>query len=520
MATSDLSALARATAAGASQSETSSAGVPVPRRRWKTRVLLPVAVGLGTLGLFAYAAGDLLQPAQPVRVTPVLAKTDVQAVAAGAVVVQAPGWVEADPFPTAVSALADGVVEEVLVLEGQRVEAGEVVVRLVSEDAELALQRVVGELGQRKADLEVARAVLAEAQQDWDNPIELTRRLETAEAQLAEKRAALKRWPAELEREKAHALYLEAEYERLKPLHAEGQASDIELVKARQAHAAQQAEVEATRLREPILAAQVRTLEAEVQAAREDLRLRIPDTRRLAEARAAVTRAEAALAESRARRAEAALRVERMEVRSPVSGIAMNRIVEPGSKVMLQADNPQSAYVVRLYDPECLQVRVDVPLVDAAKVGVGQQAEVIVDVLPDRVFAGEVTRVVHEADIQKNTLQVKVAIKDPVSDLKPEMLARARFLASPKEHEADVRRAGQRLFVPRDALVDSDGQPQLWLADQVDNVARRITVATGPATVDDWIEITEGVRVGDRVILDAPQSLTDGQRIRIRQTEQ
>ena len=33
--------------------------------------------------------------------------------------VQAPGWVEADPFPIAVTALTDGIVEEMLALEGQ-----------------------------------------------------------------------------------------------------------------------------------------------------------------------------------------------------------------------------------------------------------------------------------------------------------------------------------------------------------------------------------------------------------------
>ena len=68
---------------------------------------------------------------------------------------------------------------------------------------------------------------------------------------------------------------------------------------------------------------------------------------------------------------------------------------------------------MRLYDPKRLQVRVDVPLADAAKVRVGQQAKVVVGVLPDRTFDGEVTRVVHEADIQRNTLQVKVAHHRP-----------------------------------------------------------------------------------------------------------
>ena len=71
----------------------------------------------------------------------------------------------------------------------------------------------------------------------------------------------------------------------------------------------------------------------------------------------------------------------------------MARLVEPGSKVMLNMDHPRSAQVVRLYDPNRLQVRVDIPLVDAAKVGVGKPAEVIVEVLPDKADDGmKVTR--------------------------------------------------------------------------------------------------------------------------------
>ena len=55
-----------------------------------------------------------------------------------------------------------------------------------------------------------------------------------------------------------------------------------------------------------------------------------------------------------------------------------------------------SGAVVRLYDPARLQVRVDVPLVDAAKVGVGTAAQITTEALPNVVFRGSVTRVVHE----------------------------------------------------------------------------------------------------------------------------
>jgi RND family efflux transporter MFP subunit len=515
--TGDISALARAEK-HRPQSDSSAPPIPPPSIRWKTRVMLPGVILLITAALLGYAARGALWPAKTVRVVPVLVKAGGEISVPGAVVAQAPGWVEADPFSTAVSALADGVIESVLVLEGEWVEQGQVVARLVDDDAQIELNHDRALLAGRKAALAAAQAALQEAERNWEHPIELTRKLHTSQAQLAEKRAELDRWPAELERALARAVYLQAEYERTAPLHEHDQATDIELVEARQAHEEQQAEVEAVRKRKPILEAQIRALESEVKAAEENLRLRIVDTRALAVAKATAQQAEAAVASAEAKVEEAELRLERMEVRSPVAGRVMARLVEPGSKLMLKGDQPRSAHVVRLYDPKKLQVRVDVPLVDAAKVGVEQDAEVIVDVLPDRVFRGRVTRVVHEADIQKNTLQVKVAIENPSPEIKPEMLARARFLARADSGGDSTRQSGQRVFVPRTAILDRQGQEGVWLADQIENVARWKIVTPGAARIEDWTAIDDGLAPGDRVIVEPPADLADGQRIRIEES--
>ena len=515
MTDSDLGQLARGTT-GRPKTMARGTDIPLPRRRWKTRVLLPGVILLATAAVFVAAAGDAVWPAKSVRVVPVLLKTDVGRKAAGRVLVQAPGWVEADPFSTAVSALTNGVVEDVLVLEGDHVERGQVVARLIADDARIALDQASATLAERRASLSMANAMRDEAKLNWEHPVELTRKLATADAHLAEKYAELARWPSELAREQAQAAYLEAEYDRVAPLYDKGQASNIELPRAREAFGAQRAEVEATRLRKAVLEAQAAALQAEVDAAREQLRLRIADTRALAEAEAGVRLAEAAIASAEARREEAALRLARVEVRSLADGVVMTRLVEPGSKVMLGMDHPRSAQVVRLYDPKRLQVRVDIPLVDAATVQLGQPAEVIVDVLPNRVFAGRVTRIVHEADVQKNTLQVKVAIASPSPEIKPEMLARARFFSMPgAAGTAGETGTAERMFVPRSALFEAEDRSFVWLADQVEKVARRTGVTPGQTVIDDWVMIAEGLRPGDRVIVDAPTDLRDGQRLRM-----
>jgi HlyD family secretion protein len=514
----DLSLLARDERTAEARAPAQS--VPPPRRRWATRVVIPGVVFGATALLLGVAARDVLWPAVGVHVAPVVARAGVagSAPAGGhTVVAQAPGWVEADPYAVTVSALADGIVREVLVLEGEAVAAEQVVARLVDTDARLALARAAADVQERTAMLATAQAARDAAQREWDNPVALTRAVAAAEAALAEQQAELQRWPAELAAEEAQATELEAELRRLEPLHTSGQTSQIEYIRAQQQYAAQRAKADAARARRPVLEAQQRGMEAELVAARENLRLRITDTRTLAEAGAAVDSAAAKLTSAQAMRDEALLRLERMDVRSPVAGIVMSRLVEPGTKLMLNANEMRSATVVRLYDPQHLQVRVDVPLADAAKVGVGQPVEVIVDVLPDKTFAGHVTRVVNEADVQKNTLQVKVAIHDPTPELKPEMLARARFFGAARAVTAAATAEtspAQRVFIPAALLGQGPGH-HVWLADQVAGVAVLRVVTPGTARQDDWLEIADGLHPGDWLIVDPPPGLRDGLRIRI-----
>lgn len=513
----DLSALARGGTGGSAAAALTTVAeqIPLPPTRWKTRILLPAALILSAGSLLAYTARDALTPALPVKVVPVVAKTGGEAgVQSGAVVVQAPGWVEADPYAIGVSALVDGVVREVLVLEGEKVEKDQVVARLVDDEARLAVQRAEAELAEAKAELQVADAELQSAQRNWDHPIGLTQALAIAEAKVAEKRAALERWPAELATDQAKADEMKAEYERAKDLHAKGQTSEIELIRADKQALAATAMVESTRLRKPVMEAELAAMQADLQAATDNARLRILDAKELAAAQAEKAKAESAVTRSEAMLAEKKLALERTAVRSPAAGLVQARLAEPGARVMMNSDMPRANQLLRLYDPKKLQVRIDIPLSDAAKVQIGMQADVVVQVLPDRTFRGEVTRVVHEADIQRNTLQVKVRLIEPSEELKPEMLARARFHGHADATSAPA--GGARIFVPLAYVHRGEqGHAHVMIVNRSSETAQMRPITLGSATLGDSIEVLDGLHAGDRVIAGDPTQIRDGQRVRI-----
>jgi RND family efflux transporter MFP subunit len=497
-----------------------------PRRR-RFAVILPVGVALGTLGVLAWSAWPLLYPAREVRVVQAVfdrttaPDADVVRVADQREVptVQAAGWLEAEPFYVAAVALADGVVETIHVLAGEHVEEGTVVARLVAEDSELRLQRAEAELAKAQARHAHAQSDLTAAERTWEAPIELTRGVETAKAALAESRAELAQLPALIDAAQAQLKRLEEEFSRVKQSQRVQASSDIEVIIARQRFVGQRAEVEALRARRPMLEARIARLAAELKAAERHLALRIEDRQRVDAARAAVAAAEAEVAETRAERDEAQLELDRMVIRAPITGYVQRRLKAPGDKVVRNMDDPYSAHLVHLYDPARLQVRVDVPLADAAHVYVGQECEVIVEVLPNRTFRGEVLRSTHEADLQKNTLQFKVRVIDPAPILRPEMLTRVRFLP-PGDAVPPERGTAQatRVLIPAAALDSRDGATRVWLVTK--RRADRGQLLPVPVEVieqqGDWLLVRGALKTGALITTDFDQA-RNGETVVLRQ---
>src|SRR5262245_60181147 len=115
------------------------------RRPIVSRYMIPGAILLGFSGMIAWASRDYFVSRVPVSVIPVVVGlADVQS--AGTPLFQAAGWVEPRPTAVLVSALTEGTVAELLVVEGQSVEAGQPIARLNDADAKLALRRAESEL--------------------------------------------------------------------------------------------------------------------------------------------------------------------------------------------------------------------------------------------------------------------------------------------------------------------------------------------------------------------------------------
>ena len=489
------------------------------RRRWLTRYVMPLGILAAFAGLFAWAARDSFLPAQSVTITPVMV-TRAEVQQEGTPLFQAAGWIEPRPSAVIVPSLAAGVVHEMLVVEGQTIEKGQPVARLVDTDAKLSLRQAEANLRLCEADVQNAEAALAAARSALAKPNELRASLADAESLLAETRLTLGNLPFSVQNAKTRYQLAVDNVARKEQAGTAIAGRILREAKAELASAdSALAELQA---RKPILEVQIAALERKRAALTEQLQL-------MSKQKGAVAEAEANLAAACARRDQAnltldvaTLNLERMVIYAPISGRVLTVDARPGRRLvgLDPLGQQDSSAVISMYDPEKLQVRVDVRLEDVPQVKIGQPVAIETAALKSPL-TGEVLWVTTRADIQKNTLQVKVAINDPAVVVTPEMLGQVTFLAAPQPVTADAgKQQPLRLLVPRQLVAGGEGGSTVWLADIARGVARQQTVELGRAGTDELVEIASGLNPTDKLIVGGRESLQDGARIRISAEDQ
>ena len=385
----------------------------------------------------------------------------------GALLFQASGWVEPDPYTIYVPALVNGVLDKVLILEGQTVKKGELLATLIDDNAKLALKEATQNYSAMQQRIYAHCSGIQIIQAD----IEAAKR-------------------------KIHALDLQVEesadsYDRLRKLSA-GSVSKQQVVKARLSNEIAQANMDEALAELPKLSAQLNQIDAEKLSM------------------------EATLSTLATQRDYAQLALDRTKISSPMDGVVLRLHAAPGRKRMLDMDDANSAVIAELYDPSQLQARIDVPLNEAAALSVGQIVELNSDLLPDKVFTSKVTRISGQADLQRNTLQAKVSITNPDPRLRPDMLVRAKFYGTGRQKSMSSENlpladSSSRLsiYVSEKALVSDT---QVWVVSN-DSTAEVRRIKLGTEVRDGHRIVLDGLRSGESVILPPFNELKSGMRL-------
>lgn len=491
------------------------APVRVRRRHVVSRYVIPGLLLAGFAALLLWASRDVLIPPRDVWVVPVLAsQSSVQT--EGTPLFQAAGWIESRPTPIRVAALAPAVVDRLLVVEDQEVKAGEPVAEMVRVDAQLAYDAAVASVELRQAEAEEMKAGLEAAKVRFEQPVHLRAALAEAQASRAEIATQRKNLPFEIRRAEARLEFAAGDYER-KQLAAKAVAGR-DIIEAKSNRDVAQAMVEELRSRVNSLAKQEEALAQRQNAIAKQLELLSSERQAKEEFEAKCKAADARVEQARVALAEARLRLDRMTVRAPVDGRVYQLVAYPGTTLsggMGLVPNADGSTVITMYQPNMMQVRVDARFEDIPKVSLGQPVQIRNPALAQPI-AGKVLFVSSVANIQKNTLQVKVAIDSPVSVLKPEMLVDVTFLAPKSKNAPPDDSEEMTLYLPQQVIQQGENGTFVWVADVSDKVARRVPVTTGRAANGGLLAIEgKGLTVASRVIARGFDDLSDGDRIRI-----
>lgn len=482
-----------------------------PRRSFLTRYAFSGVILLGFAALLAWATRDRLLPRKPVTVVPVMV-TRAEMRQEGTPLFQAAGWIEPRPTPVLVTALTEGVVERLLVVEGRTVKAGEPVAKLLDADAKLAVRDSEATLQLRDAEVKSAEAELKAAKLRVEHPAHLDAALAEADSLLAKTETELAKTPFLIESATAKLDFAKRNMDGKRQA-ADGIAVRL-LHQAESEFASAKADLAELQQRRPSLQREAETLRRRHAALAQQRRLLIDENRQLADADAKLQAAVAKREQSKLVTERAKLTLQRTVVLAPVDGKVLQLVARPGTRVtsMEGATQLGAATIVTLYDPQMLQVRADVRLDDVSQVQPNQPVR-IETASVKTPLTGFVLQATSIANIQKNTLEVKVAIQDPPGTIRPEMLVTATFLAPPQiQKSGEVETQSERLLIPKQLL--ADGGQSVWIVAPT-GVAELRSVRLGQASSNGLVEVLEGLTPTDKIISGGRDGLQMGDRITV-----
>ncbi len=185
-------------------------------------------------------------------------------------------------------------------------------------------------------------------------------------------------------------------------------------------------------------------------------------------------------------------------VRSPIPGIINQLFVKKGG--MLGPGVP----VCEIVNTDNILLRLKLSQQELQKISASDKIEVRVEGEPN-VIQGTVAFQSVKPDYA-NLFEVDVVLDDINMDLQPGMLANAIVSAAPDD--------GQ-VFIPQASLLGY-GEKDYYVFIANEDLAEKRIVKPGSSN-DGWIEITEGLSMGEKVIIEGQSIVDPGQKIAVQE---
>ena len=188
------------------------------------------------------------------------------------------------------------------------------------------------------------------------------------------------------------------------------------------------------------------------------------------------------------------------QVVAPFDGVITQRNIDVGS--LITADAAGGTSMFSLQQSDVIRVWVYVPQDDAFGVKSGVEAVIRVPAMPNLTAHGTVTRIADALQPGTRTLLTEVDVPNPDGALQPGVYCTV---------ELKVPRTSPALIVPASAVIFNQDGMQVAVVENDIVRLHKIVVTTDYGTE---VEVSEGVKEGDQVILQPPVNVADGDRVK------
>lgn len=214
-------------------------------------------------------------------------------------------------------------------------------------------------------------------------------------------------------------------------------------------------------------------------------------------------------AEAQLQQAKAALNLVQHSLdvslmKAPFSGVIASKNTEVGDVInpMMGGFSPASG-VLTLMDFSRVKIEIGASHQDIVLIKKGQPALLKVTAFPDEIFKGSVTLVNLTADPSTKKFKVEVSVDNPDYILRPNTFGEVTLEVSTRENT---------LVIPQKAVLEG----KYVFIVREDNVAERKEVTLGLQN-SDRIEVVQGLKEGDLVIVEGNYGLEEGAKLDIKE---
>lgn len=182
---------------------------------------------------------------------------------------------------------------------------------------------------------------------------------------------------------------------------------------------------------------------------------------------------------------------ENTKITAPISGIITARNIDMGTFVN------KNMPVANIVDISKLKVKVGVAEQDVFSLKKGDKVTVTTDVYPGVQFTGKIATISDKGD-QAHNYPVEISLMNSREHpLKSGMFGKVTFVS---------RSSVPKLVMPRDALLGSIKEPQVYVIENGTAHLRNVTVGT---TYDNDLEVLKGLKAGDKVVVNGQNNLEE-----------